>query len=471
MMRRTKIVCTIGPATESAAMIRELVQAGMDVARINFSHGSHQVHRRSMEAVRRVADDQNRPVAILADLQGPKLRVGTINGVGLHLLVGGHCTLALPSQASGPDEVPVPHPNLLAALRPGQPVLLDDGAIELVVEEARTDRVTCRVIDGGLLVSRKGINVPQTPLSLPALTEKDRRDAAFAVREGVDLLAISFVSRAEDVLELRRLVEALASEALIVAKIEKPDALEQFDAILAAADGIMVARGDLGVETPAEEVPFHQKRIIRACNLAGKPVITATQMLQSMIAEPRPTRAEASDVANAILDGTDAVMLSGETAVGQHPIAAAKTMARICASADAHLAKQSSTLISSPSRESITGAISRAAVEIADEVGARAIITATESGTTARMVARHRPRVPILAVTPNRCTLHRLGVVWGVAPHLVDAFGDTDRMVRMMVATAREAGLVDRGDALVLTAGVPFGKGRRTNMVRVHRME
>jgi pyruvate kinase len=312
--------------------------------------------------------------------------------------------------------------------------------------------------------------VPQTRLSLPALTDKDRADANFALEQGTDLMAISFVRRPADVIDLRDLIAQHGSDVPIVAKIEKPEALDTFSEILDASDAVMVARGDLGVETAAEEVPFHQKRIIRACNQAGKPVITATQMLQSMMHEPRPTRAEASDVANAILDGTDAVMLSGETAVGSYPVASAKTMARISVSADAHLAATWPGRLAVAHNGTITAAVSRAAVETADEVGARAIVVATESGTTARMVARYRPRVPVLAVTPNAKTLHRIGLVWGVTPALVQEFTTTDEMVSAMEASARRSGLAGRGDVLVLTAGVPFGSGRRTNMVRVQRI-
>ena len=469
-MRRTKIVCTIGPASGSPAVMRELMRAGMDVARVNFSHGDHATHRRSIETLRRVAAAEGRLVAVMADLQGPKLRVGIIEGGSLNLREGDSVTLVPRVGSEDPAEIPVPHPELLAALQKGQPVLLDDGSIELVVARPGVECVRCEVVDGGQLGSRKGINAPQTHLDLPALTAKDRRDALFALAQGVDLVALSFVRRADDVAELRRLADEVGHDISIVAKIEKPDALGVFDQILGEADGIMVARGDLGVETPAEEVPFHQKRIIRACNQAGKPVITATQMLQSMIGEPRPTRAEASDVANAILDGTDAVMLSGETAVGRYPVAATQTMATISTNAEAHLVQNVGALASADGNQTVTGAISRGAVEIAEEVGARVIITATMSGTSARMVARHRPKVPILAATPNQATLYRLALVWGVTPVLVGEFGDTDEMVRVMIGAAQDAGLAGEGDAVVLTAGVPFGAGRRTNMVRVHRV-
>ena len=467
-MSRTKIVCTVGPASGSAEILRGLVQAGMDVARINFSHSDHATHRRSIGVLRRVAEEEGRLVAAMADLQGPKLRVGDIEGGRVELSEGDTVALSSCPRPGATSEIPVPHPELLGKLRIGHRVLLDDGRLELVVIEAAQNRVNCRVVTGGQLLSRKGINAPMTNLQLAALTCKDREDVRFAVEQGVDFFALSFVRHADDVRALRGFLEGMGADVAIVAKIERPDALSMFDEILLEADGIMVARGDLGVETPAEEVPFHQKRIIRACNQAGKPVITATQMLQSMIENPRPTRAEASDVVNAILDGTDAVMLSGETAVGEYPIEAAEMMATICANAEAHLSHAGLAYGGSRAHETVTGAISRAAVEIAQEVVAAVVITATMSGTTARMVARHRPSVPIVAVTPSQTTLHRLALVWGVVPVLVPEFGTTDEMVRTMVQAALEQALVTEGDLVVLTAGIPFGSSRRTNMLKVH---
>jgi len=396
-MPRTKIVCTIGPASISPEVMRGLVRAGMDVARINFSHGDHATQAQSIATLRRVAEEEGRLVAVMADLQGPKLRVGEIEGGATELREGDVVTLTSRPRPGVAAEIPVPHPELLRDLRVDQTVLLDDGQLALVVVQAGERGPKCRVVTGGQLTSRT-----------------------------------------------------------------------VFGEILAEADGIMVARGDLGVETPAEEVPFHQKHIICACNQAGKPVITATQMLQTMIENPRPTRAEASDVANAILDGTDAVMLSGETAVGRYPVVAAETMAVICANAEAHLPHGRLVRGGPHSHETITEAISTAAVEIAREVEASAIITATMSGTTARMVARHRPPVPILAVTPSRATLFRLALVWGVVPVQAGEFTATDAMVEVMVREARRQRLVARGDRVVLTAGIPFGSGRKTNLLKVH---
>ena len=366
-MPRTKIVCTIGPASSSPEVMRALVRAGMNVARINFSHGDRATHTRSISSLRQIAEQEGRLVAIMADLQGPKLRVGEIEGE-IELRKGEIVTLSSRPQPGAENEIPVPHPELLRDLRVGQTVLLDDGNLELVVAQAGECCLKCRVVTGGRLTSHKGINVPGAALHLSTLTPKDREDVAFALEQGIDFLALSFVRRAADVRELRQLLKDRKADTPIIAKIEKSEALSVFDGILAEADGIMVARGDLGVETPAEEVPFHQKRIISACNRAGKPVITATQMLQTMIENPRPTRAEASDVVNAILDGTDAVMLSGETAVGHHPVEAVETMAAICVNAEAHLPHGSLLHSESHRHETITEAISCSAVEIANEV-------------------------------------------------------------------------------------------------------
>ena len=469
-MQRTKIVCTIGPATNTREKMRALMQAGMDVARVNFSHGDQATHRETIARLRDVASQERCLIGIIADLQGPKLRVGDIENEPLELQEGELVTLSAAAQSGPENEIPVPHPDLLRDLHAGQTILLDDGTLALTVERhVSAGRLAARVITGGMLTSHKGINVPGARLSFATLTEKDKNDAAFALEQGVDYFALSFVRRAADVRELRHYLETQGAEApSIIAKIEKPEALSDFEAILDCADGIMVARGDLGVETPAEEVPFHQKNLIHRCNQVGKPVITATQMLQSMMEHPRPTRAEASDIANAILDGTDAVMLSGETAVGKYPVKSTETMAAICENAEAHLPSSRLVEGADTCHEVVTEAISSSAVAIANEVKAEAIITATMSGTTARMVARHRPAVPIIAVTPNQRTLYRLALVWGVVPVEVGEFKTTDEMVEMMVRAAQQEGLVAWGDRGVLTAGIPFGQGKKTNMLKVH---
>ncbi len=464
-MPRTKIVCTIGPASSDPDTVRGLVRAGMDVARINFSHGDAATHGATIALVRRVAEEEGRLVAVMADLQGPKLRVGDLPAEGIMLAAGE--TVLLSPAPFAPGRIPLPHPQVLADLQVGQRVLLNDGRLELTVQDVQGVEVRCRVVVGGRLTSHKGLNLPGAPLRISSLTPKDRRDARFALDHGVDFVALSFVRSPDDVTDLRETLAGWGSDLPIISKIEKPEALDRFDDILRVSDGVMVARGDLGVETRPEEVPFHQKRIISACNRVGKPVITATQMLQTMIERPVPTRAEASDVVNAVLDGSDAVMLSGETAIGRYPVQAAQTMANICANAEEHLQPSWATR-----REvgTVTEAISRATVEIADEVGAAAILTATMSGTTARMVARYRPTVPIIAVTPNERTYRRLALVWGVTPLLIPEFATTDEMVELLVQTAKREGLVPAGSRVVLTAGVPFGGEGRTNMLQVQEL-
>jgi pyruvate kinase len=472
-MCRTKIVCTLGPATSDEATIRGLMQAGMDVARVNFSHGDHETHGRTISLLRRVAQEEQRLVAIMADLQGPKLRVGEIEGGGVALQKGEEFRLTTRPVAGSSEAVHLPHPEIVRDVGIGQRVLLDDGQLELqVTGKTGTDLVT-RVLVGGVLHPHKGVNLPGAQLHISSLTPKDRDDAQFAVKQGVDFLALSFVRRPADVLELRHFLQTHNVDVPIIAKIEKPEALHAFDRILEITDGVMVARGDLGVEAPPEKVPFHQKEIIQAANRAGKPVITATQMLQSMIDNPRPTRAEASDVANAILDGTDAVMLSGETAVGQYPIQAVQTMQMIAANAEAHLPhdRWAHFLVGAPDgmhSHSATQAISQVTVEVALAVGAKAIVTSTMSGTTARMVARHRPSMPVIAATPNPQTLHRLALVWGVQPVLVESFDSTDEMIRLTVDAACTAGIVSWGDEIVITAGIPFGGKGKTNFLKVH---
>jgi pyruvate kinase len=447
--------------------MQAMVTAGVDVARINCSHGNPTTNARAIADLRRVADECDQLLAIMVDLQGPKLRIGSMPKGGIVLRDGDIVVLADSDYSEG--VVPLRYPHVLAQLRAGQRVLLDDGRLEFLVESAKAGMINCRVITGGRLTSNKGVHLPRVELESPGLTEKDREDVRFAVDQKVDYLALSFVTSEGEVELLRDFVSELGADIPIVAKIERSEALEAFDRILAAADGIMVARGDLGLDTPTEEVPFHQKQIISSSNVAGKPVITATQMLQSMISQPTPTRAEASDVANAILDGTDAAMLSGETAVGKYPVRAVKMMARICTNAEAHLpASRIHHVNDSKSLLNVTEAISQATVEIAAEIGATAILTATMSGTTARMVARHRPRVPIVAITPNSSTLMKLAMVWGVIPILVSRFSTTDEMVELMIDAALEAGTVSTGDRVVLTAGVPFGGEGLTNMLKVH---
>jgi len=470
-MRRTKIVCTLGPASQSEETLREMVRAGMDVARINFSYGDHQTHARNIALVRRLAREAGRVLAVMGDLQGPKLRVGEI-ATPVTLREGQDFNLTTRPVPGDDQEVNLPHPEVMGDVRPGDRVLLDDGLLELRVLETTPTDLRCRVIIGGPLTSRKGVSLPGVSLSLPSLTEKDREDAAFAIQQGVDYLALSFVRRAEDVSRLRDLLRQHRASIPIIAKIEKREAVEAFEGVMEASDGAMVARGDLGVETPAEEVPIYQKRIIRLANEVGKPVITATQMLNSMMDNPRPTRAEASDVANAILDGTDAVMLSGETAVGKYPVETVGMMARIALTTERMIPHQERVheAFLEPSFTP-TDAISQATCEIAWELSAKAIISSTMSGHTARMVAKHRPATPIIAVTPSPETQRRLALVWGVCPLLVSEFAHTDQMIETAVQAVLKEGMVEKGDTVVITAGVPLGGPGRTNMLKVHVVE
>jgi pyruvate kinase len=470
-MLRTKIVCTLGPASDDEATIRAFVAAGMAMARINFSHGSYEDHARRINTVRRVEAEMGRAVAVLADLQGPKLRVGVLPPEGLLLVEGETVILTDQPAAAGPAAIPLPHPEVLHDARPGDRMLLDDGLLELQVLAGDGEQIHARVVTGGLLQSRKGLSLPHTSLKMPSVTDKDQADAAFAVGQQVDYFALSFVRCGDDVKQLQAFLQGQGIETPIIAKIEKPEALECIDEIVAVSDGLMVARGDLGIEAPAEQVPIAQKRIIRACNKAGKPVITATQMLDSMIRNPRPTRAEASDVANAILDGSDAIMLSGETAVGRYAVEAVQTMARIAAVTERSMpyAEWLRRTFLRGSR-TVTDAISQVACEIASELDARAIITSTTGGATAQQVASHRPATPIVAPTPSPTTYRQLALVWGVEPLLVEQFADTDAMIGTVVEATRARGLVQDGDLVIITAGVPLGGSGLTNMLKVHRV-
>jgi pyruvate kinase len=470
-MLRTKIVCTLGPATDDDATIRAFVKAGMAVARVNFSHGTHDDHARRIEIVRRLADEAGHAIAILADLQGPKLRVGLLPPEGIALKEGESVILANQEAATDPLTIPFPQPKVLRDVRRGDRVLLDDGLMELQVLESNGQEVQARVVTGGVLKSRKGLSLPHASLQMPSVTEKDQVDAAFALKQEVDYFALSFVRCADDVRQLRAWLQEQGSNTPIIAKIEKPEALGCIEEILAVSDALMVARGDLGIEAPAEEVPIAQKRIIRACNEASKPVITATQMLDSMIRNPRPTRAEASDVANAILDGTDAIMLSGETAVGRYPIESVRTMARIAEVTERSMPYADWLRRMPPAvSRSVTDAIGQVACEIASDLEAEAIITSTVSGSTARQVASHRPFTPIFAPTPSHATYRQLALVWGVEPLLVDQFTHTDDMIVTVVEAVRARDLVQDGDLVIITAGVPLGGAGLTNTLKVHRV-
>jgi pyruvate kinase len=474
--KRTKIVATIGPSSRDENVLRQMIRAGMDVARINFSHGDHETHGKAIDEVRRVAAEEGAVVAILCDIQGPKIRIGKIANEPLHLRPGDKITLTL-DQADGTNNVvTLPHPEFIRDIKQGMHLLLDDGNYEFIVRSTTGRSLVCEVLVGGDLTSRKGVMAPNARLTLSAITEKDRADVEFAVSKNAEYLAMSFVRTEDDIREMRWLLRHLGGSPSIVAKIEKHEALENIEKIIAATDAVMVARGDLGIEIPAEEVPFHQKRIIRLCNEAAKPVITATQMLLSMVDSPRPTRAEASDVYNAIIDGTDAVMLSNETATGHYPVRAVETMVNIAAIAEQNILLRDNgqerkvRVASSEGREAISDAVSQATVEVAETLGCRAIVTSTMSGYTARQIAKERPRTPIICVTPNELTFRRMALVWGVLPLMVPMFNTSDEMISVVVRAAHKANLVSHGDSIVIIAGVPFGVGGQTNFLKIHNV-
>jgi pyruvate kinase len=465
VIRRTRIVCTIGPSSASPAVLRSLMQAGMDVARLNFSHGDHATHRQAATDVRAAAEAAGRPVAILGDLQGPKIRTGALEAAFQRLVRGRHVVLTGAARAAE-NEIEVSHPELVDALHTGDRVLLDDGRIELLVRSLSTGRAECSVIRGGLLGERKGVSVPGRPIPMPALTEKDLQDLKLAVELGVDYVALSFVRHPEDVLTCQSHLGALGSRAAVIAKLEKLEAIRNLSKILEVADAVMVARGDLGVELTLGELPAVQKEVIDRANRAGVPVITATEMLESMVTSNRPTRAEASDVANAIWDGTDAVMLSQETSVGAHPVEAVRAMARICLSAQRHPAFQRQHQVWREPGD-VGSAIAHAAATTADEIGARVIIAFTESGTTALRCSKARPKVPVIAASPHEDVLRKTALYSGVTPLLVSPGKDTDQMVANATQAALRSGLVRPGDRVVVVAGVPVGRPGQTNLMKV----
>ncbi len=471
MSPRTRIVCTLGPSSDTDEIVRAMIRAGMDVARLNFSHGDHKMHATRIERVRRIAREEKANVAILADLQGPKIRVGEIEKGGVRLMPGAMLTLTPRGVLGTAELIHVNYPGLADAVCPGNRILMDDGLIELRVEAIRGAEVITRVVNGGELKSRKGVNLPGAPLKISALTDQDRADVLFALEQEVDFIALSFVRRVDDVIELKQLIASQGALVPVIAKIEKPEAVQEIDAIMQASDALMVARGDLGVESQPDQVPIFQKTIIRKANAVGKPVITATQMLESMIQNPRPTRAEASDVANAILDGTDAVMLSGETAVGKYPVQAVEMMARIGETVEASLQFQSCAFNLGGNVTSTTDAIGNATCEIARQLNAKLIITATSSGFTARMISRHRPLTPIFAVTSSERTRRQLALVWGVQATLVSSAAHIEDLVQASLNEARQQGLVQPGDVVVVTGGVPLGIAGRTNMIQVRAVD
>lgn len=468
---RTKIVGTLGPACDDPVTLRAMVRAGLSVARLNFSHGTHAEHAARIAAVRSVAAAEGAAVAILQDLQGPRLRIGPM-APGTTLALGQGFQLDARRSLGDADGVGLTHVRHLAArVKPGQRILVDDGQVVLVVTAVTPTVLSTQVLVAGVLGSRKGVNLPDTELALPALTEKDRADARFGLDQGVDYLALSFVADAGDVRLLQDFVQRAGRSVPVIAKIERPAAVDALDGILGQADGLMVARGDLALEIGAARVPVVQKQLIRAANAAGVPVITATQMLESMVHAPQPTRAETSDVANALFDGSDAVMLSAETAAGDYPVQAVAAMAAVAAEAEralpyVRLGRRGADL----AQGSVTHAISEAAVDIARRLGVKAILAGTSSGRTARAVAHQRPEMPLLGCTTYPEVCRRLALVWGVRPVLVPAYASTDEQMQVLMEAARQQGVAEDGDYVVLVSGQPVGRSGSTNMVQVRRL-
>ena len=463
---RTKIVATLGPASNSPEVIKELVEAGMNVARLNFSHGSYEDHANTVSLLRSTEEELDTPVTILQDLQGPKIRVGNLPDGAITLIDGNNITLVpLAEYNNEADTVGIDYPYLAEEVEPGAQVLLDDGLLELKVESVSGKKVKCQIIEGGLLKSRKGVNFPSLNLRLPAMTEKDKQDLEFGLSQGVDWISLSFVRSAEDIRTLKKLLAEKGADVPVIAKIEKPQAIANLEEIVNESDGIMVARGDLGVEMSPEKVPMLQKQMIRMCNKKGIPVITATQMLESMIREPRPTRAEASDVANAIVDGTDAVMLSGESAVGKYPIKAVEIMVRIARDVE----KDIKFINYPPSEEDETHAISEALNTIDKILPLRCIVAFTLSGYTATLAAAERPKALVVGLTPVPKVFHRLNLVWGVQPVLMDREVESfEELVKEAENSLLERSIACSGDQILIIGGIPTKSVRGTNFIKIH---
>jgi len=470
MLRKTKIVATIGPSSEQVDVLTRLIEAGVDVCRLNFSHGTHEEHRQRIENIREAGRRVGKDVGIMVDLRGPEIRIGTFEHGKIDLREGDLFTLTTEPCVGNQERVWVQYAGIVNDVTEGGYLLLDDGNLTFQAVEITPTEVRCRVIVGGTLSDRKKVNLPGTKVSLPALSDKDIEDIRFGVEMGVDFVAGSFIRKAEDVLHIRRVIEEAGGHQQIISKVESQEGFDNLESILQVSDGLMVARGDLGVEVPTEEVPLMQKRMIERANAMGKPVITATQMLESMVTRPRPTRAEASDVANAIMDGTDAVMLSAESAAGKFPVEAVRTMANIARRTEAAL--DHSHMLMSRGRfgrmDSVTEAISHATVTTAHDLGAAAIVSATTSGFTARMVSKYRPACPIIAVTPDPRVARQLRLGWGVVPIVRPEAEGTEDLTQRAVEGALISGLVKNGDLVVITAGLPVGVQGTTNLLKVH---
>lgn len=476
-MRKAKIVCTIGPASDSPALLEKLIDSGMDAARLNFSHGSHESHGRAVKAIREAAGRRRAAVAIIQDLQGPRIRVGTIAESGVDLVPGQTVRLLAGRAQAKPaaNDIPVTYVNLARDVQPGARILIDDGLIELAADRIIGGVIECTVVTGGRLASRKGINLPGTHISAPTLTDKDREDLRFGVAQGVDYLALSFVRGPDDVVAAKKLIAECGGDVPVIAKIERPEAVACLDSLLEQADGVMIARGDLGVEMGPETVPVLQKRIIAAANRRRRLVITATQMLESMTQHPRPTRAEASDVANAVFDGTDAVMLSAETASGHYPVEAVRVMDQIVRAAEDGLQEKAwpgAFRFSEPRPGAVSfpEAICQAASSAAAATGAGAIVAFSESGTTARLMSKQRPLAPIMAFTPFEPVRRRMALYWGVIPHLMPSIAQTDERVREVEHRLKQEKLAAAGDRLVILSGTLAGRPGGTNLMKLHEV-
>ncbi|MBI4142889.1 pyruvate kinase [Candidatus Uhrbacteria bacterium] len=465
--KHTKVVCTIGPASESKAVLTRMVRAGMNVARLNFSHGEYAWHARAIRTIRSVARATGEPIAILQDLQGPKVRVGVLPKEGIPLVAGKPITLTTATAAYRGGKIPLTYRSLHRDVAIGHRILFDDGLLEVRVTRVRGRDIACVVVTGGMLKTHKGMNLPDTAVDIPALTAKDRKDVVFGVAAGVDFIALSFVKHARDVALLRALITRLGGRQHIIAKIEKHEAIANFTEILAAVDGIMVARGDLGVEIPAAEVPIRQKEIIERCRAVGKPVIVATQMLDSMIRNPRPTRAEVSDVANAIIDHTDAVMLSGESATGEYPVQAVAMLAGIARETEASRYDDVQPLMPPPEHWELGDVVAEVSALLAAHADIRAILVATLTGKTARRIARFHPAVPIYAATPDPLTMRTLNVSYGVQPFVVPHTKNRDALVRAAVRILQAQRRIRKGNALIIVAGEPWGQPGTANAVEV----
>lgn len=472
-MNQTKIVCTMGPACESVEMLEQMMLAGMSVARLNMAHGELQDHQGRIDLVRQAAKKADTVVAVMMDIKGPEIRIGTLKEKSVELVSGAEIILTSEQTEGTASVVSVNYAELAADVQAGDRILIDDGLIELTVISAQGTETKCRIVNGGTLKPRKGVNLPGIRTSLPGVTERDKQHIQFGVAAGVDMIAMSFVRKAEDVLHVRQLLEqAGAGHIQIISKIENEEGVDNLDGIIETSDGIMVARGDLGVEIPAEDVPMIQKQMIDKCNAAGKPVIVATQMLDSMQVNPRPTRAEVSDVANAVLQGADAIMLSGETAAGNYPLESVKMMATIAQRTESTINYEDQfTAKRNAHPATTTEVISQAVVATSLQLATSAIVTPTESGFSARMVSKHRPKAPIIAITAHDHVMKRLTLVRGVTPLKGEPVTSTDDLFDMSIQRAVEARLIQRGDYIVISAGVPIGKAGATNLIRIHEVE